>query len=100
MKDGEHKHYREDGTLSVHCHHLNGKRHGDYKDYRDDGTLWEHCYYVNDKRHGEYKYYYKDGSLWEHFYFVNGKELVDLLKEPCDDVALFELQIIHGGQLL
>ena len=100
MIDGEHKTYYDDGTLMRHCHYMNGKRHGEFRDYRKDGTQWEHCHYVNGRFHGEFKYNSKDGSQLWHCYYVNGVILVDLMKDPCDDVALFELQLIHGGQLL
>ena len=100
MNDGEYKEYHDDGSLWVHCHYLNGKLHGEHKDYHENGSLWVHCHYVNDKCHGEYKDYHDDGSLCEHSYYTNGKEIVDLLEDPRDDIALFELQLIYGGQLL
>ncbi len=63
LKQGEYKHYYNNGQLSVHTSYLNGNYHGEYKDYRTTGQLWEHSFYQNDKRHGEYKYYHNDGKL-------------------------------------
>ena len=98
--DGEHKIYFEDGSLSVNCHYVNGMPHGGYKDYYLSGSLWEHSNHVHGKLHGEYKVYNDDGSMYGHYYYAIGVPVVDLLKEPCDDIALFELQLIHGGELL
>ena len=100
IEDGEHNTYRKGGSLWVHCYYLSGSLHGEYSHYREDGTLMYRCQYADNARHGEHKYYFESGSLMEHCYYVHGDILVDLLKDPQDDIALFELQLVHGGQLL
>ena len=98
--DGEFKDYYGDGTLSEHCYFVNGNIHGEYVHYRGDGSLSEHCHYVHGVLHGEHRQYRKDGTLYGHYYYANDKVVVDLLKEPHDEVGMFELQLMYGGKLL
>ena len=73
---------------------------GVLKEFYRSGGIFEQASYVNGVKHGECICYFLNGATWHHAYYVNGTSIVDLLVNPCDDVALFEIHLIYGGNLL
>ena len=100
-KNGTFVSYYDNGNLLVESNYLNSKLDGKYMDFHVDGTTWMQCHYTNGEINGEYIYhYYLGGKPSKHSFYCNGEVIVNLLEDPRDEIGMFELQLIHGGQLL
>jgi len=60
-KEGEYKHYWENGQLREICNYKDGKKEGTYKEYYENGQLREIYNYKDEKKEGKCIKYYNDG---------------------------------------
>ena len=63
VKEGWHKHYKEDGTLESKVQFSNDVQDGETYWYYPDSKIKEHTHWVMGKQYGSAKYYYPNSKL-------------------------------------
>ncbi len=67
LKEGWHKHYREDGTIESKIHFKKNLPDGENYWYYENGQIKSESFWVNNKQYGNTKLYYMNGKI-KHYY--------------------------------
>lgn len=72
-KDGFHRKWFEDATISYECKYSNGQKVGESKSWWRNGKVRSKSQFVNGVAHGLQEQWYQSGARFKHLRYNNGK---------------------------
>ena len=91
--------WHKSGELASSSFFIDGLANGTREWWYVNGDKKIKAEYALGKIHGEAIWWYPNGTTQSHIIFINDNPVHNLLKNPLDDVELFELQLLHGIKL-